>query len=123
MADHLLDTNVLSRFFYGDPLVKQFLGRIDAGIGTIVYIELIQGSIKKKQRELIKTHLAKLPYYPLTPEASLQAIELIDKYSSSHGLFLADALIASTAIINDLTLITYNVKDFDFIKGLAIIKP
>jgi tRNA(fMet)-specific endonuclease VapC len=123
MADYLLDTNVLSRFFYGDANVKQFLGGIDSSINTIVYIELIQGSIKKKQRELIKTHLAKLAYYTLTPEISLKAVELIDKYSSSHGLFLADALIASTAIVKDLNLVTFNLKDFEFINGLSVIKP
>ncbi len=123
MADHLLDTNVLSRFFFGDTRVKQFLGEIDAGIDTVVYIEFIQGSIKKKQRELIKKHLSKLPYFTLTPEVALQSIELIDKYSASRGLFLADALIASTALVNDLTLVTYNLKDFDFIKGLSVVKP
>lgn len=123
MADHLLDTNVLSKFFFGDVRVKQFLGGIDAGIDTVVYIELIQGSIKKKHRELIKKHLSKLPYFTLTPEIALQSLELIDKYSASRGLFLADALIASTALVNDLTLVTYNLKDFDFIKGLSVIRP
>ncbi len=29
-----------------------------------------------------------------------------------------DAIIAATCLENDLTLITYNVKDFRFIKGL-----
>ncbi len=123
MADHLFDTNVLSRFFYGDAYVRQFLGGIDSGIDTIVYIELIQGSLKKKQRELIKTHLANLSYFTLTPETSQTAVELIDKYSSSHGLFLADALIAATAIVNDLILVTFNLKDFEFINGLSVIRP
>lgn len=123
MADYLLDTNVLSKFFFGDAHVRQFLGGIDAGINTIVYIELIQGSLKKKQRDLIKTHIARLTYFTLTSEIAQKAVELIDKYSSSRGLFLADSLIASTAIINGLTLVTYNRKDFDFIEGLSIISP
>ena len=36
---------------------------------------------------------------------------------------LGDATIAATCLENDLTLITYNVKDFRFIKSLKIQKP
>lgn len=123
MAEYLLDTNVLSKFFYGDAKIRHFLGGIDAGINTVVYIELIQGSIKKKDRETIKKGLAKLPYYALTPEVSRQAIELIDEYSAANGLFLADALIASTAMSYDLVLVTYKIKHFRFIKELSVVEP
>lgn len=50
-------------------------------------------------------------------------MELIDIYSNSHGLLLADALIAATALENDLTVVTYNVDDFKFIAGLKYSKP
>lgn len=123
MVEYLLDTNVLSKFFYGDAKTRRFLSSSDAGINTVVYIELIRGSIKKKDRELIKKNLAKLPCYDLTPEVSRQAIELIDKYSASNGLFLADALIAATAITYDLTLVTYNIKHFKAVKELSVIEP
>ncbi len=123
MADYLLDTNVLSKIYYGDAKLKQLIDSFDGGVNTVVYIECIQGSIKKKDRALIKKSLNQLNFYPLTPDISVKAIELIDKYSASRGLFLADALIAATAIVNDLILVTYNVKDFNFIKGLSVIKP
>ena len=123
MADYLLDTNVLSKIFYGDSTLKAFVDSLDAGIDTVVYIECIQGSISKKDKDLIKKSLASLAYFPLSAEIGYQATELIDSYSSSKGLFLADALIASTALVNDLTLVTYNVKDFKFIKGLSVIRP
>lgn len=123
MVEHLVDTNVLSRFFAGDQPIRQFLGGIEIGINTVIYIERIQGSIKKKEREFIKKHLSKLGYYTLTPEISAKSIELIDIYSSSQGLFLPDSLIAATAIVNDLTLVTFNTKDFIFIKGLRVVKP
>lgn len=44
-------------------------------------------------------------------------------YSKSHGLMLADAVIAATCLEHDLQLITLNVKDFRFIKGLTLIGP
>lgn len=123
MADYLLDTNVLSKIFYGDANVKEFVDNLDVGIETTVYIESIQGSISKKDKELIKRSLSKIKYYPLTSEIALVAIELIDKHSSSHGLFLADALIASTALFYELSLITYNRKHFYFIDGLKVLEP
>lgn len=87
MAEYLLDTNVLSKIFYGDADVKQFVDELNAGIDTVVYIECIQGSIAKKDKELIKASLSRLRYYSLTPDIAVQAIELIDKYSASKGLF------------------------------------
>jgi predicted nucleic acid-binding protein len=36
---------------------------------------------------------------------------------------LGDALIGATAITNDLTLVTRNVDDFDWIEGLQILDP
>lgn len=123
MTDYLLDTNVLSKYFAGDAGIKSFLDGIDYCIDTVVFIELIQGSIKKHDRELIKESLSTLTCHPLTPEISRTAIELIDKYSSAEGLFLADALIAATAIEHDLTLVTFNTKDFKFINEIIIIEP
>jgi len=44
----------------------------------------------------------------------------MEEYSLSHRLSIPDALIASTAIVNDLELFTLNLKDFRFIKGLKL---
>src|SRR5687768_16146619 len=112
MAEHLIDTNVFTKFFLGDISVKRFLGNVNACTNAIIFIELIQGSIKKQKRELVKKHISNYPCYHLTPQISLKAIELIDTYSASKGLALADALIAATALEHDLILVTYNTKDF-----------
>ena len=121
MAEYLLDTNVLSKIFYGDSVVKRFVDSVDAGIESIVYIECIQGSISKRDKTLIRSTLDQLPFYPLNQEIGTLSIELVDKYSASKGLFLADSFIAATAIYYDLTLITYNIKHFKFISELSVI--
>jgi predicted nucleic acid-binding protein len=54
---------------------------------------------------------------------SQKAIELVRTYSKSHGLMLPDAVIAATCLENDLTLVTYNDRDFRFIKGLKTLRP
>ena len=123
MTKHLIDTNVLSEIFYGNAGIRKLVEGIDSGIDTVIYIESIQGAIAKRDKEKIKDSLAGLKYYPHTSEIALLAIELIDKYSSAHGLLLADAMIAATAISYDLTLVTYNLKHFRFIKGLSVVEP
>ncbi len=123
MAEYLLDTNVLSKIFYGNVDVKNFVDNLETGIETIVYIECIQGSISNSDKKRIKGSLQNLKFYSLTNDIAQKSIELIDTYSNTRGLLLADAIIAATAMDYHLILITYNLKDFEFIKGLKLLKP
>jgi predicted nucleic acid-binding protein len=44
----------------------------------------------------------------------------LQQYNRSHGLLIADALIAATALSIQAPLLTANRRDFDFIEGLAL---
>jgi predicted nucleic acid-binding protein len=121
MIEYLPDTNGFFRIFKGDLAVAEFVGNLDAAIDATIYIECLQGSKSNSEKLKIKKALDNFPLMLVTPEVSKRAIELIDLYSNSHGLLLADALIAATALENDLTLV--NVDDFKFIKGLKYLKP
>jgi len=57
---------------------------------------------------------------PLTSAISQRAAGLIDQLALSHGMRLADALIAATAIEHDLTLLTANLKHFGAVGDLHI---
>ena len=57
MADSLIDTNVLSKIFYGNVDVKNYVESLEAGIDTIVFIECIQGSISNSDKNRIKKTL------------------------------------------------------------------
>ncbi|CAN5594089.1 type II toxin-antitoxin system VapC family toxin [soil metagenome] len=121
--NHLVDTNIFSKIFKGDSLVKIYVENLSAVIDATVFIECLQGSKSNQEKREIKRYLENFPLLPITPKISGRAIELIDTYSNSHGLMLADALIAATALENDLTLVTYNVDDFKFINSLKYLKP
>lgn len=123
MSQFLPDTNVFSKIFGNNLSVRQFVESLDAVIDTTVYIECIQGSKSNHEKRLIKKYLDNFPLLPITPDISQRAIELIDFYSNSYGLLLPDALIAATALENDLTVVTYNVDDFKFIQNLKWLKP
>lgn len=123
MIDYLIDTNVLFAIFKGDIDVKQFVENLAGGIDSTVYVECIQGSKSNRDKQLIKNYLSRFPLLHATPEISRQSILLIDQYSNTHGLLLPDAQIAAACLIYDLTLITYNLSDFQFVTGLKWMQP
>lgn len=119
----IVDTNVFSKIFKGDSAVKIYVESLNAVIDTTIYIECLQGSKSNQEKREIKKYLDNFPLLQITPTVSRAAIRLIDSYSNSNGLLLGDALIAATALENDLTILTYNVGDFQFIQNLKWQKP
>jgi predicted nucleic acid-binding protein len=123
MSEFLIDTNVFSRIFKGNLQVTQFVESLESVIDATIYIECLQGSKSNQEKRVVEKYLRKFSLLPITPESSVIAIELIRNYSNSHGLLLPDALIAATALENDLTVLTYNIGDFQFIQDLNCKKP
>jgi predicted nucleic acid-binding protein len=119
---HLIDTNVFSEIFSGNDEVKKLVENLDCSIDVTVYVECIQGSKSSIERRKIKKYLSHFPLFYHNAKTSEQTIALIDAYSNSHGLLLPDAQIAAVCLVRDLTLVTYNVKDFRFVKGLKLLK-
>lgn len=123
MAEVLIDTNVLSRVFTGDKAVKEFIESLDAAVCVVVYIECLQGSKSNREKRIVESYLSRFELYHLGSGISARTIELIRAYSNTRGLFLADALIAVTCLEHNLTLVTYNAKDFGFIADLKCLTP
>ena len=57
---------------------------------------------------------------PLTAAITERAVNLMETLALSHGLQVADALIAATAIEHGLILLSGNVKHFGSVEGLQI---
>ena len=49
-------------------------------------------------------------------------VDLLRRYRLSHGLLIADALIAATALALDEAIITKNQRDYRFIEGLHLLQ-
>lgn len=61
MSQFLPDTNVFSKIFGNNLLVKQFVESLDAVIDTTVYIECIQGSKSNHEKRVIEKYLTRFP--------------------------------------------------------------
>ncbi len=123
MSNHLPDTNVFSKIFKRNFDVQSFVEILNSVLCSTVYIECLQGSKSNQEKSRIKKYLETFSIFYQTEEISRRAVALIDRYSNTHGLTLADAQIAAVCLEIDLTLVTYNVKDFLFIAGLKITTP
>ena len=119
----LIDSDVLVWLTRGHVGAAERLQTINAWrISAVTYIELAQGCRDKAELGRLKKGLAarNTEIVPITPAIGQRAAELIDNLALSHGMRLADALIAATAIELKATLLTANVKHFSAIEGLDI---
>jgi predicted nucleic acid-binding protein len=119
----LIDSDALVWLSRSHPAALARLSTIDPWrVSVITYMELAQGSRNKEDLAQMKKGFAltKTQILPTTETIGNRAADLIDQFALSHGLRLADALIAATAIELQLTLLTGNVKHFAHIPELSI---
>lgn len=119
----LCDTNVLIEFYKNNPQVNQILrdvGKDNLAISIVTEAELYFGALNKAELQMIQRHLASLHRFGLDTAVSNQFLQLMETYSLSHKLSIPDALIAATALVHQVELFTFNVKDFHFIPGLDL---
>lgn len=91
-------------------------------ISVVTYMELVQGCRDKTELARLKKGLAAhgTEVLQLTPAISERAADVVDLLALSHGMRLADALIASTTIEHELTLLSANAKHFGAVGNLQL---
>ena len=85
-------------------------------------MELIIGAHNKRDRKVIEKFIGLYSIKELSDAIGHEAHQHLKQYAKSHGLALADGLIAATAIVNDLVLVSRNEKHFRPVKGLRFSK-
>lgn len=86
-------------------------------------MELLQGARSKLEGRRIRQSLVALQFriLPLSESIGGSAAALVEQYSLAHGIQVADALIAATAMEAGEPLCTTNVKHFRPLRGLALV--
>lgn len=75
--------------------------------------------LKQEEKASLDTLFAFLDVYSLDERVIAKAIEL----RQIRKMGLADAIIAATALVHSMPLITRNIEDFKGIDGLEVINP
>lgn len=122
---YLIDTNVISHLFANrlPDAGKEFVTNIintDFIISVAVEIEVLTYHEQPDKMSLIEDFVSLATILPLDKAVTKKAIEL-RKYNKK--MKLGDAIIAATALVHGLVLITNNTKDFTHIQDLVIIDP
>ncbi|MEA3353795.1 MAG: PIN domain-containing protein [Campylobacterota bacterium] len=89
---------------------------------SIVDMEVLNGVKNKRDLHTTNKKLNIFRSVDIDQEILNLARTLMDRYVLSHGMKIYDAIIASTCLVYDLPLWTYNKKDFKFINELELIK-
>jgi len=124
MAAFLIDTDVLIDISRGNTDAADFVDTLpgDIFIGRISAMELIVGARNKRDQKVIEKFISLYSIQELSDAIGHEAHQRLKQYAKAHGLALADALIAATAIVNDLILVSRNEKHFRPIKELRFSK-
>jgi len=119
----IIDTDVLIWYMRGDKKAYTLIEELTGfSISVVTYIELVQGMRNKVElkelRKAIKSWNCKI--IQIDEEISSKAMFYVERHFLSNSLQLADALIATTALVNGFTILTGNDKHFKVIKELEI---
>jgi hypothetical protein len=118
----IFDTDVLIWATRGNAKAARTIDAVtDRALSIVSLMELVQGARSKLEARQIRQSLRQLQFriLPLSESIGAAAAAIIDQHALTHGIQLADALIAATAIEMDQPLCTANVKHFRSIKPLA----
>ena len=101
--------------------LQQIEQRLPAAVSSVTQMELIIGCRNKNELDSLGQFLDRFHILKLNEQISDTAIDLLKRYRLSHGLLIADALIAATAIVSDLSFASKNQRDYRFIKDLQLL--
>jgi len=119
----LFDTDVLIWAQRGNQNASRVLrDSAELAISIFTYLELQQSARNKDALKIIRSFVKAMNVrvLPLTPEIGYLASNYVEKYTLAHSVRAGDAIIAATAVENDLTLCTGNTKHFAPIRRLRV---
>lgn len=127
-----LDTNVISDFMRNDEnVVRNMQNSISNGdsiyICSIVYYEIVRGLVAAGKFKRLREFNAFYENYPKlyfdreNNKTIEKSIEIYVQLHKGKQIEDNDIYIAATAIVNDCTLVTANVKHFERVEGLKLI--
>lgn len=120
--EYLIDTNAVIDYLDNKLPAKAnaFIEGNRPNISVITRIELpAWPGADERQLQILKEFVDQSDIFNLQEDIILHTINIRKSLKPK----LPDAIIAATAIVNDLTIVTRNTKDFEKIEGLKVINP
>ncbi|RYE90650.1 MAG: type II toxin-antitoxin system VapC family toxin [Cytophagaceae bacterium] len=118
-SDVLID--VLRKDFIATNTLNVLLDQGPVTVSIVSRMETIRGCLNREAQQQAERLLKKLELVGLDAQIATQADKLVTAYFLSHKIAVPDALIAATALVYDLPLLSKNQRDFRFIPGLKLL--
>ncbi|MBL7685688.1 MAG: type II toxin-antitoxin system VapC family toxin [Deltaproteobacteria bacterium] len=124
----IFDTDIFIWIQRGNTKAADLVDRCeDRYLSIQTYLELLQGAKNKQQHLVIQDFIKSYDFLvlPLSENIGHRSLIYIEEYALSSGLRAGDAIIAATAIENNMILATSNNKHFKSIRELKlhVLKP
>ncbi len=119
----IFDTDIFIWAERGNEKVAKLMEKTEEKFLSIqTYMELLQCAKNKTQHQHIKDFLSSFGFIvlPLTENIGHRASIYVEEYTLSSGIRSGDAIIAATAIENNMILSSGNIKHFRVIKELKL---
>jgi predicted nucleic acid-binding protein len=117
----LLDSNAI--IYATQPehtRLREFIAAHTPSVSAVSYVEVLgYHMLSQAEEALLRQFFAASTMLPIDEDVLDQAVRL----RQQHKMSLGDALVAATALVHRLVLITHNVDDFGWIDGLTLIDP
>jgi len=117
----LLDTDILVDFFRGHVKAVAFINDTSDRIilSAIVVAELFAGVKGSAEQGTLEEFVSLFRVVPVSAEIAKAGGLYKSKFGKSHGVGLADAILAATVEAENAELKTLNTKHYPMLKGLT----
>jgi predicted nucleic acid-binding protein len=118
--EYLIDTNAVIDYLDNKLPDKagELMDEIDSRISVITRMELLSWpGASQEQTHILNEFINASEVFALEEPVIVKAVDIRKTFKTK----LPDAIIAATAIVNKLSLITRNTKDFEKIQELEVV--
>ena len=123
MFDTDILVDALRGFSAGLDCVEEAEQQGTLRISITTEMELIVGCRNRRELHRLERFLRHCTIMGMTEVIAARAVTLLCQYRLSHGLSITDALIAATALAYNETLYTKNVRHFQMILSVTVVRP
>lgn len=124
-AEYLADSNAVIDLVLGRlpaasaDWLDQQLRQNTVAVSVVARIELLTKTVPAAEYALMQAFVRSVEVLPLDEPVTRQTIQL----RQQHRIKLPDAIIAATALVHALPLLTRNTADFQKVAGLMVLDP
>ncbi len=119
----IFDTDILIWVQRGNEKAAKLIEKDeDRHLSIQSYMEMLQGAKNKIHHKYVKDFISEFEFsiLPFTENIGHRALIYVEEYALSSNMRAGDAIIAATAVENNMMLVSSNVKHFKVVNELKL---